>query len=97
MYAACCSRGDRETYSEDVLIPGTDLTVESVAITVELEPNMDQTDTFHSYDVDGEWRFTVSCIRAAALCLGRCPPDAVQGAEDRQCPRPHSHGLLHVR
>lgn len=51
----------KDTFTEEITIPGTDLMVESTAITAELVTNVGtDTDTFHEIDVEGEWRFAVS-------------------------------------
>ena len=52
-----------ETYEEDIPVPGTDLTVPSVAVTVEITNTIlgiTGADTLHEIDVDGEWRWILS-------------------------------------
>ena len=51
----------KDEYEETRTLPGTDLQVETVALTVELRSGM-QTDTttMHLMNVDGEWRWAVS-------------------------------------
>jgi hypothetical protein len=51
----------KETFTEEINIEGTDTTVDSTAITVELVTSLGTaTDTFHEVNVDGAWRFTVA-------------------------------------
>jgi hypothetical protein len=65
-----------ETFEEESLIPGTDMSVPSTALTVEVEfkqgllHNKD-TDTVHVFLVDGEWRWVTS--DADAYKRGECP------------------------
>jgi hypothetical protein len=53
----------KDIYQESLAIPGTDLTVDSTAVTAELTTNLGtDTDTFHEVAVGGEWRFTVTDV-----------------------------------
>ena len=60
----------KETFVEDVTIPGTDVEVESVAITVEFSvPGFpSESDTFHEIEVDGEWYWTVADLSTYEDC-----------------------------
>lgn len=55
----------KDTYPEKVRIPGTTLKADSVAVTVAIKAKIgeapgEDTRTFHEFDVDGDWRFTLS-------------------------------------
>lgn len=72
-YIACLSQehpsvGDvkvQEVYTEQVAIPGTDDKLDSTAITVQISGTgllgaSTQTETFHEFNINGQWRFSIS-------------------------------------
>jgi hypothetical protein len=66
----------KEIYDEEVQIPGTEEKVMSKAVTVELRYGGSRdTDTFHEFLVDGQWRWTASWTDAdvEAIRDGDCP------------------------
>lgn len=61
-----------ESYPEDLVIPGTDESVESLALTVRIDVSVsgedaDYTDTINAIAVDGNWRFVVD--QSAIDCM----------------------------
>jgi len=52
----------KEAYlEENTIIPGTDIVMDSLALTVEMNFDGDEdTNTFHEFKLDGEWYFTVA-------------------------------------
>lgn len=66
----------KETYEEEITIPGTATKATSTAITVGIKAEVGggertETTTFHEYLVDGHWRFSVT--GADDYEAGRCP------------------------
>lgn len=66
-----------EVYDEPTDIPGTGLSADSKAVTVELKLSRgllknETRDTFHLIDVDGRWRWVVSDPQPYKD--GKCPP-----------------------
>ena len=60
-----------------ILIPGTKLTVPSIAVTYQITAGTAHrvvVATEHAFRVNGEWRFTMSAQQAQAFQVGRCPP-----------------------
>lgn len=67
----------KEVFHEPSAIEGTDLEPDSVAITLALKykagalPEQSDTETFHEFFVDGQWRFSVT--GAESYKAGECP------------------------
>lgn len=65
-----------ETFEERVAIPGTTVQADSVAITAQVKARIGQLkddfkQTFHEFEVNGQWRWTIS--DPEPYKAGRCP------------------------
>lgn len=56
----------KEIFTEHVAIPGTDQQLDSTAVTAEIEGLFGKnTQTFHEFNINGQWRFSVTDVDEA--------------------------------